>query len=85
MSLSEEIRLRLEAAFSPRRLEVIDDSESHRGHGGYQEGGESHWHVVIVSDQFAGMSRIARHRAVHAAIGPEIIGRIHALSIELSD
>ena len=85
MSLSEEIRLRLEAAFSPRRLEVIDDSESHRGHGGYQEGGESHWHVVIVSDQFAGMSRIARHRAVHAAIGPEIIGRIHALSMELSD
>ena len=85
MSLSEEIRTRLEEAFSPRQLEVIDDSESHRGHGGYQEGGESHWHLVIASVHFKGMSRIARQRAVHAAIGPEIIWRIHALSMELSD
>ena len=83
MSLLEEMRARLEAAFAPSLLEVVDDSEAHRGHGGYQEGGESHWNVKIRSTAFAGQSRIARHRAVHAALGEDIIGRIHALALDL--
>lgn len=83
MPLSEEIRARLEAAFSPDHLEIRDDSERHRGHAGYQEGGESHWHVTIASPDFQGMSRIERHRAVHAALGSEIVGRIHALEIKI--
>ncbi|WP_298297369.1 BolA family transcriptional regulator [uncultured Litoreibacter sp.] len=85
MGIVSEIEQKLAAAFRPSVLEVVDDSESHRGHAGFQEGGESHFNVKIVSDKFGGMSRIARHRAVHAAIGSEIIGRIHALALDISD
>lgn len=85
MGITEEIENRLRAAFSPSVLSVVDDSESHRGHAGFQEGGESHFNVAIQSDAFKGMSRIARHRAVHAAIGKDIIGRIHALALDISD
>jgi BolA protein len=74
---------RLQAAFAPSLLEVIDESEGHRGHAGYQDGGESHWRVVIAAPALLPMTRIARHRAIHAALGPEIIGRIHALAIDI--
>ena len=83
MGISEEIEQRLTDAFQPSALSVVDDSESHRGHAGFQEGGESHFNVAIKSDAFEGMSRIARHRAVHAAIGKDIIGRIHALALDI--
>lgn len=85
MGIVSQIEQNLADAFSPRELEVVDDSEAHRGHAGYQEGGESHFNVRIVSDAFKDMPRLQRHRAVHAAIGPEIIGRIHALALEISD
>ena len=85
MAVADEIAEKLQAAFSPRLLEVVDDSESHRGHAGYQEGGESHFNVRMQSEKLAGLSRIARHRAVHDAIGPELIARIHALALDLSD
>jgi BolA protein len=80
----EKIRARLEAAFAPRHLEVIDDSESHRGHAGYQEGGESHYRVEIASASFEDMDRIARHRAVHRALGPDLVAEIHALALKIS-
>lgn len=83
MSKTEEIRTALQTAFDPRELEVVDDSESHRGHGGYREGGETHYNLRIRSAAFKGQSRIARHRAVHAALGPDLIGRIHALALDL--
>jgi BolA family transcriptional regulator, general stress-responsive regulator len=83
MSKTREISERLEAAFAPRELEVVDDSESHRGHAGFQEGGESHYNVRIRSDHFKGLNRLARHRAVHSALGPDLIGRIHALALDL--
>ncbi len=82
MSVTEEIRTRLEAAFSPRELDVVDDSESHRGHAGYQEGGESHFNVRIRSKAFEGQSRVSRHRAVHAALR-DIVPRIHALALDI--
>ena len=80
---AEAIRLALEKAFAPARLEVIDESESHRGHAGFQEGGESHFRVRLHAAAFEGQSRLARHRAVHAALGPDLIGQIHALALEL--
>ena len=83
MSKTQEIEARLQTALSPRELDVVDDSESHRGHAGFQEGGESHFNVRIRAESFSGMSRIARHRAVHGAIGPELMGRIHALALDL--
>lgn len=85
MTRAEKIEERLQAAFQPRVLEVVDDSERHRGHGGYQEGGQSHFNVTIAADGFAGMSRIARHRAVHAALGRDLVAEIHALALNVSD
>jgi len=83
MSRSEEIKRRLEASFAPQLIEVIDESEQHRGHAGFQEGGESHFRVRLRAASFAGQSRIARHRAVHAALGRELMAAIHALALEL--
>lgn len=83
MSVAQEIESKLRDAFAPSELVVIDDSESHRGHAGFQEGGESHWNVKIRSEVFAGKSRIARHRAVHSALGKDLVGRIHALALDL--
>jgi BolA protein len=81
--VTQEIADRLEEAFAPSELSVVDDSESHRGHGGYREGGESHFNVKIRSAHFKGLNRVARHRAVHGALGPDLIGRIHALALDL--
>lgn len=83
MKRSDEIRQRLEAAFAPAVIEVEDESEKHRGHAGYQEGGQSHFRVTLRSAAFAGKSRIARHRAVHDALGRDLMGAIHALALDL--
>ncbi len=83
MTRSQQIYAALTKSFPDARIEVLDESEGHRGHAGYQEGGESHFRVRIQTPQFADMSRISRHRAVHAAIGPELINQIHALALDL--
>ncbi|MBT8425081.1 MAG: BolA family transcriptional regulator [Silicimonas sp.] len=85
MRVADEMRSKLEATFSPRLLEIEDESEQHRGHAGYQEGGQSHFRVTIQSVDFAAMSRVERHRAVHKALGPDLVGRIHALALTISD
>ena len=77
------MRSRLQDAFEPSHLEIIDDSESHRGHAGFREGGETHFKVAIKSSAFNELSRIARHRAVHSALGKELVGRIHALELKI--
>ncbi|MEM7644058.1 MAG: BolA family protein [Pseudomonadota bacterium] len=78
------MRDRLSEGLSPTRLEVINESHKHAGHSGDDGSGESHWHLVIASPAFAGKSRIARHRLVHAALG-DVMPRIHALSMDLSE
>ena len=83
MAVESEIRQRLEATFAPSRLEVVNESHRHAGHAGDDGSGESHFRVAIKAAAFAGQSRLARHRAVHAALGPEILGRIHALALEI--
>ncbi|MEM7520056.1 MAG: BolA family protein [Pseudomonadota bacterium] len=83
MSRVQMIEQKLAAAFSPRELVVVDDSESHRGHAGFQEGGESHFNVRIRAAAFEGMSRIGRHRAVHRALGKDLIAQIHALAVDV--
>ena len=84
MGLETEIRARLEDAFAPERLEVRNDSARHAGHMGDDGSGESHWHVTIAAPAFKDMSRLQRHRAVHAALGEDIMGRIHALALDIS-
>jgi BolA protein len=80
LSLAPEIRQRLQA-LQPTELEVVDESERHRGHAGYREGGNTHWHVTIVSPRFAGASVVARHRMVYQALGNLMNNPIHALAI----
>lgn len=83
MGLDSEIRQRLSEKFAPTHLDVINESSLHAGHSGDDGSGESHWRVVISAVGFAKMSRLERHRAIHAAIGKDVIDRIHALAIEI--
>jgi BolA protein len=82
MAMKDVIAQKLRAAFSPAALEVLDESENHLGHAGWREGGETHFRVRIESQAFAGLSRVAMHRAINAALAEELAGRVHALAIE---
>ncbi len=82
MTVTETIEAKLGAALDPVRMEVVDDSESHRGHGGWREGGESHFNLLIVSEAFAGQSRVGRQRLVLDALAEELAGPVHALSMQ---
>lgn len=84
MAMKDEIHLKLSAAFAPDQLEVVNDSHRHVGHAGDDGTGETHFNVMIRAPQFAPMSRVQRHRAVHAALGPAIIARIHALALDIA-
>jgi BolA protein len=84
MAVKDEIEQALRASFAIEKLVVEDVSEAHRGHAGFQEGGESHFDVAITAPDFAGLSRIAKHRAVHGALGADLISRIHALSLDIA-
>jgi len=84
MSLEQEIRTALETTLSPTSLAVINESHLHAGHAGDDGSGESHWRVEIAADGLNGKSRIAKHRAIHAALGDNIISRIHALSLQIA-
>lgn len=79
--MRERIGTKLESAFSPLALEVLDESHQHAGHGGWREGGETHFRVKIVSEAFRGKSRLDRHRLVNAALAAELAERVHALAI----
>ena len=81
--IAAEITKRLTEALSPTHLQVIDDSEKHRGHGGHNaDSGESHFTVEIESAAFAGMNRLARQRAVNRALADLLEERVHALAIK---
>ena len=81
MPIIDEIRVRLEGAFAPERLEVVNESHRHRGHSGDDGSGESHFHITIRATSLGGLGRVERHRAIHAALGRELVGRIHALGL----
>lgn len=82
--MAAKIETRLKDAFTVAQIHVADVSEAHRGHAGHREGGESHFEVKLAAAEFADMTRLQRHRAVHKALGAEIIGTIHALALDLS-
>ena len=79
--VAAEMRRRLSSALSPAKLELVDDSEKHRGHGGYNPAGESHFSLLIESAAFTGKSRVERQRMVYAALGELMDERVHALAI----
>jgi BolA family transcriptional regulator, general stress-responsive regulator len=83
MSVRDTIVAKLSGKFAQSHLEVIDESEKHRGHGGWRAGGETHFRVRIAAPQFAGMTRLAQHRAVMDELAAELRDGVHALAIEV--
>jgi BolA protein len=79
--VARAIRHKLEAAFAPAHLVVVDESRLHAGHAGAREGGESHFRVEIVSSAFVGMSRLDRQRRINIVLAEELAGPVHALSL----
>jgi len=82
MTVKDEIEARLIAAFTPDRLEVVNESHMHAGHAGDDGSGASHFRILIRAGAFAPMSRIARHRAVHQALG-DLNQRVHAIALDV--
>ncbi|WP_296037604.1 BolA family protein [uncultured Agrobacterium sp.] len=83
MSLRQSMENKLRDAFSPDRLNVIDESHMHAGHQPDMTGtGETHMRIQIVSEQFSGKSRVDRHRAINGLLKPELDAGLHALAIE---
>ena len=80
-TMDGRIERRLREAFDPARLEVINESHLHSGHAGHDGTGESHYRVRIRAAAFAGMNRVATHRAVNAALRDEL-RTVHALAID---
>jgi BolA protein len=79
MDRSEKIGMRLRERLDAQHVEVHDDSAAHRGHRG-AAGGGGHYAVVVVSERFSGLDRVARHRAIYEALAEMIPKEIHALS-----
>lgn len=81
-AMIDAIHNKLTAALAPTRLEVVDDSARHAGHAGAQPGGETHFNLVVESQAFEGLSKVARQRAVYRILSDELAGSLHALSVK---
>ena len=84
--VATSVRRKLEAAFSPLSLDIVDESARHAGHAGARiddDGtpGETHFRVRIVSPAFAGLSRLERQRQIYALLSDELASGIHALAL----
>ena len=80
-TVKHTITNKLREAFTPKSLDVTDESHLHEGHSGHRPGGETHFRVYIVSPAFEGKSRIERHRMINRALAAELEGLVHALAI----
>jgi len=81
MSVINRIETKLNEAFEPVHINVIDESHKHAGHSGAPEGGESHFRVEVVSSHFDGLNRIARQRAIYSVLKQELETKVHALAL----
>ncbi len=87
MTMQERIVARLTEALAPEKLEILDESERHAGHAGVRQGhaaagGGTHYRVRIVSQKFAGLNRVARHRLVYDLLPAEFADGLHALALD---
>ncbi|MDR3372202.1 MAG: BolA family transcriptional regulator [Ancalomicrobiaceae bacterium] len=83
MSMRDRILTKLTEAFRPISVEVIDESDQHRGHAGVHQGrGETHFRIRITAPRFAGKSRVEQHRLINLALSDELAAGVHALAIE---
>lgn len=81
--VEEIIRQKLTETLHPTRLEVINKSHLHAGHAGDNGTGESHFHVVVVSSELAGLSRVDGQRRIYQVLAQELKTTIHVLSINI--
>ncbi|MGC6512072.1 MAG: BolA family protein [Parvibaculales bacterium] len=82
MKTADRIREKISAQFSPDHLDISDESHLHQGHAGFQEGGETHFRLLIVASTFEGLSRLQRQRAVNDCLAEELRTGIHALAMK---
>lgn len=82
MSLETRMREKLIVALRPTRLDLVNESHLHAGHRSSPGTGESHFRVLIVSEVFAGKSRLERHRLVNEVLASELESGVHALAIK---
>ena len=82
MSLHSRMREKLMIALNPTRLDLVNESHLHAGHSSSPGTGESHFRLLIVSDDFTGKSRVARHRIVNDVVQDELRDGVHALAIK---
>ena len=80
-SVAGRLRSKLQAAFHPTALSILDESSLHAGHSGARAGGESHFRIRIVSRDFTGLSRVERQRRVYQAVADEIAAGLHAIAL----
>ncbi|WP_196260643.1 BolA family protein [Pelagibacterium limicola] len=83
MNVAGEIETALREKFAPSHLEVIDESDRHRGHAGWREGGNTHFRIRISSSALDALSRVEQHRAINAVLKPQFDAGLHALAIEV--
>ncbi len=85
MTVKDTMIAILREALHPVRLDVTDESHLHAGHGGWREGGETHFRVSIEAHAFKGKSRIERHRMINTLLAAELRGPVHALAIDAKE
>jgi len=83
MDMRARIEAKLKAEFAPVALEVLDNSEAHRGHAGYREGGNTHFDVTIKAAAFGGLSRVAQQRLINKVLAAEFEAGLHALALSV--
>ena len=81
MLVKDQIAEKLNAALAPQSLDVEDESQNHAGHAGHRPGGQTHFRVYIVSQAFAGKTRLERHRMINQILADNLAGGVHALAI----
>jgi BolA family transcriptional regulator, general stress-responsive regulator len=81
MTAEQRIREKLMVELEPSRLDVINESDMHAGHRSSPGTGESHFRLLIVSNKFAGLTRLQRHRLVNELLASELAGRVHAMAL----
>ncbi len=82
MSVLKTIHRKISERLASAKIEVIDESHLHAGHAGAREGGESHFRVTVISDEFADLPRVARQRLINDILREELQGPIHALAMK---
>jgi len=78
----QTITKKLQEAFAPESLDVVDESHLHAGHAGHRPGGETHFRVYIVSQAFEGKSRLDRHRMINQVLADDLASGVHALALK---